>query len=822
MLLSSSLSNPSDSELNFISKKTNIAGQEVQRLTPIINGIIVEGADSIYNKYSPNSSFEYTHFSLPKVQFQLSPAECLEIAIKAQPYSLIKNPYTEKINGTFEAVWLMHFDSLRPVYKTRLPTLSLADLKDIYVDAQSGEILKIDESAYFDEAYAKVFTYSPSTNGVNESDLKEVKLKDLVNVRENSFLEGEYMQVRTCCKYFTCPNDGPCSDEEKRCALSSHPGARQTREIIQLPTDSLGLDPLMSLPPKISVDTVRCTYLPFAKASPKNSNGSALAFYATPIDEPGPASEMDSFSEIQAYFSMSSFFQNIRSLLEDQTWCLRSTAMSCDEDGKPKMENNKPVNPYRIFVNQLIPDMKLGNDQSDPNNFIVQILAGKGSKENPVVLKQFTRMGNAAFVPALSQLKTNTPRADEILSDLIKPYDHNVFFQGDRDFAYDGDVVFHEFMHAITTSLVNKLNSMGLNRWGIHFEPGSLNEGWSDYFAAAFTNDPSIGEYAAIRGGSGEASLRNIDNDATCPESVIGEIHNDSQVWSGALWAIRKQITQQKGAAEALEFDRAVLTALSQATVKEDFETQSQKLLAAIRKRAALGEGIAQLAEEILEKRGVSNCFRAYPLSFVDEKNHLTTRSKNTLFIPSKNQIGLKNFAPSSSQLEIAIPAGAKKLTLQWKQFLGGTGALLGTESTPSSTANIIPISMIASFDTPITWQFKKAYSLPYRYGEIISDDQYEATYENGVWQITLPLDFKRCEQKLLYVSLLSHDFKYILTNLGVEFQTDNQTSRSDCQFELTKDMPRIPSAMNCETIQPDFFYFLFCLITWMRLRRKS
>ena len=76
------------------------------------------------------------------------------------------------------------------------------------------------------------------------------------------------------------------------------------------------------------------------------------------------------------------------------------------------------------------------------------------------------RIGNAAFVPALSMLKTTKPRADEILSDLIKNYDHNVFFQGDRDFAYDGDVVFHEFMHAVTASLINKLNAMGINAWG--------------------------------------------------------------------------------------------------------------------------------------------------------------------------------------------------------------------------------------------------------------------------------------------------------------------------------------------------------------------
>lgn len=822
LLLSSSLANPSDSELDFLSQKTTIAGQEIQRLTPVIHGFIVEGADSIYNKNDKNDFFEYTYFSLPKAQFKLSGAESLERALSAQSRSLIKNPFIEKINGSFEQIWLLHFGELRPVYKTRLPTLSLLDMKDIYVDAETGDILKIDDSAWFADAMAKVFVYSPSSSEIETSELKDVVLKNLVDPKEDGFLEGEYLQVRTCCKYFTCPKDGPCNEEDKRCALPSHEGARQTRELIQLPTESLGLDPLMSMPPTITVDTVRCTYLPFAKAGLKNNNSHAVGFFDVPIDEPGPASEMDRFSEIQAYYSMSSFFNQIRLWLEDPTWCLRASAMTCEKDGKPKLENGRPVNPYRVFVNQLIPDMKLGSDQSDPENFIVQILSGKGSKDNPITLNAFSRMGNAAFVPALSQLKTNTPRADEILSDLIKTYDHNVFFQGDHDFAYDGDVVFHEFMHAITTSLVNKLNSMGLNQWGIHFEPGSLNEGWSDYFAGAFTNDPNIGEYAAIKGGDGEASLRNIDNDATCPETVIGEIHNDSQVWSGALWAIRKKLVQEHGMKTAVEFDKAVLTALAQATVTEDFKIQSQKLLDAIKQRPGLGDDIALMADKILEERGVKDCFRAYTLSYVDDKNHLTKNNKNMLFIPSKNQIGLKNYAPSSSQLEIAIPAGAKKMTLSWKQFLGGTGALLGTESTPHSMSNIIPLNFLSSFDTPIIWKFQKAFSIPYRNNEKMSEDVIAADYQDGQWEVSMPLNFERCEQKILYVSLLSQDFKYILKDLSVSFEMDDTDDRSDCTFSFTTDPEPDTNKLSCTSTDGGLLSFLGLLLALIRSRRKS
>lgn len=821
LLLSSTITDPSHA-IDFHKVEQTITGQKISRLSPIIDGIIAEGADGIYVEDAQEDHFEYTHFVLPSAKFVISAAEALEKALAEQEHSLLRNPFIEKIGGTYEKVWFMHFGNLRPSYKTRLPTLSIADLKDIYVDAENGDILRIEDSALFLDVPAKAFLYSPKGGSLKKEDLADVMLPDLIEVKDNGFLEGEYMQVRTCCKYYTCPTEGPCTNDKKRCALSSHEGARQSRETVELPTNSLGLDPLMSLPPTIFVDTVRCTYLPFAKASKKEQSHGTLGFFDEPIDEAGAASEMDRFSEIQAYFSMMSFFKYIRSLLENPQWCLRSTAMSCDSDGKPVFENGKPVNPYRVFVNQLIPDMKMGHQQSDPENFIVQILAGKGSKENPIVLNTLSRMGNAAFVPALSQLKTNTPRADEILSDLIKEWDHNVFFQGEKDFAYDGDVVFHEFMHAITTSLVNKLNSLGLDKWGIHSEPGSLNEGWSDYFSAAFTNDANIGEYAAIRGGEGEASLRNIDNKARCPDNIIGEIHNDSQVWSGALWAIRKRVKEAQGQDGAIEFDKAVLNALSKATTSEDFKTQSEKLLSSIRNRPSLGDKVANIAEEIFDERGIKNCFRAYPLSSVDKDNKIRKQVKPMMFIPSKNQIGLKNYAPSSSQLAIAIPAGAKKLTLSWKQFLGGTGALLGTESTPSSTANIIPLSIMKSFDEPIVWKFKKE-STAYR-GEEIIEDTIKASYDNDQWTASLNLDAKPCEQRLVFVSMLSHDFKYIVSNLKVEFEMDDSLNNSKCNYTMVsggeEDEEDYDEESGCSTTTPSFGILMAMLMLWLLKRR--
>lgn len=882
-------------ELTFTTTTTSIAGQRITRSIPVLKGIQVEGADGvldethtranfavtdfsasegafllappeafgaaqpfaqkqtlqspaheagakgIFAQSPPKAHFAYTDFPAPNADFLLTPPEALEEALRIAPNSTMQNPYVERIEGSYEKIWLMHFDELRPAYKTRLPQLSIYDLKDIYVDAENGEVLKVEDSAMFFDADAHLYVYSPNAQKLELRDLKQVKLIDLNKVEENGQLSGDFVSVRSCCQQFVCPEKDECNDKTKRCVLPGHPKARQNREIIELPTDSLGLNPMMTLPEKITVNTVRCTYVPQARASMKGSRNGNLGFYEKPLDEPGPASEMDQFSEVQAYFSVSNFFRHMRTLLNDPSWCLRSTAMSCNKDGTPVKDDDGNVkNPYKVFVNQVIPDMKLQNKNgSDPESFVMQLMAGKGTSANPVVLNSFTRNGNAAFIPALNTMRENAPRADEILSDLIKPYDHNVFFQGVRDFAYDGDVVFHEFMHAITTSLVNKLNTNGINKWGIHSDPGSLNEGWSDYFSAAFTNRSTIGGYAAVKDAYGEASLRNIKNNLSCPENVIGEIHNDGQVWSGALWEIREAVAAKMGDKGALDFDRAVLASLAQAKQTEDFKTQSAKLLNNINNRPSLGPEIATLADGVLTKRGVKDCFRAYRLSSVDANNQVKTQAKNLLFVPSKLQIKLENYAPASSQLEIGVPAGAKSITLSWRQFLGANGALLGQEARPDKTQNIIPLGAVVSSGYPIEWSFRRAkdqegnvkktgpiFAIPHQNGNEITDAPTQASFQNEAWHLKTDMSANPCGQKTIFVSLLSNDFKYVLEDIKVNFEMDPNFTNADCQFlGATAAAPGLQKPVSCSSASPLFSCFsLFLLLGLRRLgsRKKN
>src|SRR5690606_21481867 len=65
------------------------------------------------------------------------------------------------------------------------------------------------------------------------------------------------------------------------------------------------------------------------------------------------------------------------------------------------------------------------------------------------------------------------------------------------DFAYDGDVVYHEFGHAMIDRTAKLVHYWHLDAQGATVFPGAMNEGLADYFSSAITGDGKVGEYAA-------------------------------------------------------------------------------------------------------------------------------------------------------------------------------------------------------------------------------------------------------------------------------------------------------------------------------------
>jgi len=148
---------------------------------------------------------------------------------------------------------------------------------------------------------------------------------------------------------------------------------------------------------------------------------------------------------------------------------------------------------------------------------------------------------------------------------------NNAFFSPDRfsgrgglfffltargdDTSWDSDVIFHEYTHAVVNQIVGPAQGKVF---------GALNEGFADYFSASFLGDPNVGEWDALIWGKRLPFIRTVQNSNTFPKNVVGEIHADGTIWSGALWDVRTTLGPDRA-------DRIALRALAILTGQAEF-----------------------------------------------------------------------------------------------------------------------------------------------------------------------------------------------------------------------------------------------------------
>ncbi len=102
------------------------------------------------------------------------------------------------------------------------------------------------------------------------------------------------------------------------------------------------------------------------------------------------------------------------------------------------------------------------------------------------------------------------------------------------DFAYDADVVYHEFGHAIVDRLAGDLPLVQADTYGMQWVSGSVHEGAADIWSMLLTGDPLTGEYA----GSGfeREAIRDLEADRSCPGSLKGQVHADGELLGAFGW----------------------------------------------------------------------------------------------------------------------------------------------------------------------------------------------------------------------------------------------------------------------------------------------
>jgi hypothetical protein len=112
-----------------------------------------------------------------------------------------------------------------------------------------------------------------------------------------------------------------------------------------------------------------------------------------------------------------------------------------------------------------------------------------------------------------------------------------------RESSRAADIVYHELGHAV-------MYGYGIQPGDPHREANALHEGLADYFSAAFTGDPAIGEWLYITFPNG---VTRVDQPAppwdyahydqvAFGASPNGEAHANGMILSSALWDLRGQI----------------------------------------------------------------------------------------------------------------------------------------------------------------------------------------------------------------------------------------------------------------------------------------
>lgn len=121
------------------------------------------------------------------------------------------------------------------------------------------------------------------------------------------------------------------------------------------------------------------------------------------------------------------------------------------------------------------------------------------------------------------------------------------FGTGGVDDAEDGDIVVHEYGHSIQD---NQVPGFG------NGDEGAMGEGFGDYFGQSLAltlapdaGHPQLSDPACVGDWDGTSydmntpkCLRRVDGLKHYPEDEAGEVHDDGEMWSAALWKLRAQL----------------------------------------------------------------------------------------------------------------------------------------------------------------------------------------------------------------------------------------------------------------------------------------
>ena len=141
--------------------------------------------------------------------------------------------------------------------------------------------------------------------------------------------------------------------------------------------------------------------------------------------------------------------------------------------------------------------------------------------------------------------------AEMFFSEFDYDGDMLVLGQGSKaDFAYDGDVIYHEFGHATVEGTAQLAFESSPDKYGYSNETIGLDEGMADTFSFLIAGDSCLGEYVSEAYGESYGytktgdyyCLRNAENENMVNEDFTGESHHDGLPAVNAHWQLYQAV----------------------------------------------------------------------------------------------------------------------------------------------------------------------------------------------------------------------------------------------------------------------------------------
>jgi hypothetical protein len=293
-----------------------------------------------------------------------------------------------------------------------------------------------------------------------------------------------------------------------------------------------------------------------AKPGPGTSTGTGAVFVSNPVEDLGDQSLRDQ-KDSDAAVPAAAYHTVALTDLDGSGFLRGRWAEIVSETGDPAYS---PTNTFRYTRSQDEFEQVMGYFWITESQKYIQSL-GFGTRLRAVNMEP-------------QRLRINQWGADNSFATTHK--DEIRLGKGGVDDAEDGEVITHEYGHAIHFSQNFVFGSV---------EAGAISAGFGDYWAVTTTmvvraklGLPPLADPACVADWDATSydptpphCLRRVDTNLHYPENLVGQVHADGRIWSRALWDIRNAIGNVRGDTVILEgqfdFPGTTMTELANRTI---------------------------------------------------------------------------------------------------------------------------------------------------------------------------------------------------------------------------------------------------------------